>query len=64
MHLRSVTKLVSFLCGLTREVSTAAMSELNLDKCLEAAIEVAKQAGKVKKETKMLNIPLEHNRTL
>ena len=38
------------------------MSELNLDKCLEAAIEVAKQAGKVKKRKQGI-IPLEHDQT-
>ena len=43
MHLRSIAKVSSIL---SRTVST--MSELNLDKCLEAAIEVAKQAGKVR----------------
>ena len=52
------------LCGLTGEVSTAAMSELNLDKCLEAAIEVAKQAGKVKKKKDVIPLAMEHIQTL
>ena len=46
MLLRSVARVSSILSVWTRAVSTG-MSEVNLDKCLEAAIEVAKRAGKV-----------------
>ena len=46
MLLRSVARVGSILSVWTRAVSTS-MSEVNLDKCLEAAIEVAKRAGKV-----------------
>ena len=46
MLLRSVARVSSILSVWTRAVSTS-MSEVNLDKCLEAAIEVAKRAGKV-----------------
>ena len=49
MLLRSVARVSSILSVWTRTLSvfSTTMSEVNLDKCLEAAIEVAKQAGKV-----------------
>ena len=34
--------------------SVASMAEVNLDKCLEAAVEVARQAGKV--STRLFNL--------
>lgn len=46
MLLKSVARVSSIISVWTRAVSTG-MSEVNLDKCLEAAIEVAKRAGKV-----------------